>query len=593
VPQSDRRAPLEVWGGIECSHVQIGTTLRDQLREQGHWWRPRDLDRVAELGIRRLRMPVLWGAIAATGRPDFRWPDRRFARARALGIDPIAGLLHHGWGPGGITPLDAGFAPAFAAYAGAVAQRYPWLRDYTPINEPVTTARFAGLYGLWHPHGRDEATFLRLTFGAIEATVAAMAAIRRHRPDARLIQTEDIGRTFAPPDLADQAEYENSRRFLGLDLLRGRVDRDHPFHARLRHAGIHDGRLQALADAPCPPDILGLDHYLTSDRWLDPDLSAHPHHPVGGNGRQVYVDVAAAHMPALRPRLGVLHRLRDLHDRYRLPVAVTENHNGCTREEQVRWLIEAWTAAQQARSEGVDVRAVTSWALFGAYDWNALLCDQTGFYESGAFDLRHRPPRLTAVGQALAGLAQHGTWDHPVLAASGWWQDGAPPAEALLTVSAAPDWWPALDAAARRRRLSFSRVGAGQAEAHLGRLSIDGAGCVDSPTLRFVWRQGGRNRLLVKAEVVTDTARDTALHAVLDLILDQTEGVFRLSKLQAGGQYRILRLSSTSQGVTLPVRPDLQVGPDSPARRHLTASAPPHLRVHHAERPLLVGQSHT
>ncbi|OYU19626.1 MAG: dTDP-4-dehydrorhamnose reductase [Rhodobacteraceae bacterium PARR1] len=539
--------------------MQIGRHIRDQLREQGHSWRPRDLDRIAALGIRRLRMPVLWGAIAASGRPDFRWPDRRFARARALGIDPIAGLLHHGWGPGGLTPLDPRFAPAFAAYAGAVARRYPWLRDYTPVNEPVTTARFAGLYGLWHPHGRDEATFLRLTFGAIEATAAAMAAIRLHRPDARLIQTEDVGRSFASPDLAQQADHENIRRFLGFDLLCGRVKADHPFHSRLLNAGISAQRLQALVERPCPPDILGLDHYLTSDRWLDSDLTAHPHVRAGGNGRQVYVDVAAVHQPALHPRLGVLHRLRELHARYHLPIAVTENHNGCTREEQLRWLIEAWNAARQARSEDIDVRAVTSWALFGAYDWNSLLCDRTGFYESGAFDLRHRPPRLTAVGRALAGLAQRGAWDHPVLEGQGWWQDAPMPEAPLLAVMAPDGWWAALQEASQMRRLPICRTTPndrdGPTDGRLGRLWIDGAGRTDSPTIRFVWRQGGRDRLDVRAEAVTGTARDTALHAVLDLILDQTEGAFRLSKLQEGGQYRILRLSLPARGAVDPSPP--------------------------------------
>ena len=547
--RGDEGTRLEVWGGIECSHVQIGDMIRDQLREQGHWWRPRDLDRVAALGIRRLRMPVLWGAIAAQGKPDFRWPDRRFARARALGIDPIAGLLHHGWGPGGMTPLDDRFTAAFAAYAGAVARRYPWIRDYTPVNEPVTTARFAGLYSVWHPHGRDEATFLRLTFGAIEATVAAMAAIRRHRPDARLIQTEDVGRTFAAAELADQANYENARRFLGFDLLCGRVDRDHPFHARLLRAGIAEARIKALADAPCPPDIIGIDHYLTSDRWLDPDLSAHPHHRPGGNGRQVYVDIAAAHMPHLHPRIGVLQRLREAHARYRLPLAITENHNGCTREEQLRWLMEGWTAARQARAEGVDVRAVTSWALFGAYDWNSLLCDRTGFYESGAFDLRHRPPRLTAVGQAVAALARHGHWDHPVLEAQGWWRDAPTPDDPLLTVAAPEAWHAGLRALADVRRLPLrimpplTSARMAVAESRLGALHL----AVDGHGLRFSWMRDGRERLSVLAEAVTDPARDTALHAVFDLVLDRTEGAFRLSKLQEGGQYRILCLSAPAR----------------------------------------------
>ena len=39
---------------------------------------------------------------------------------------------------------------------------------------------------------------------------------------------------------------------------------------------------------------------------------------------------------------------------------------------------------------------------------------------------------------------------------------------------------------------------------------------------------------------------EAALHAVLDLILDGAEGHLRLSKLQAGGQYRVRRLAASA-----------------------------------------------
>jgi dTDP-4-dehydrorhamnose reductase len=44
-------------------------------------------------------------------------------------------------------------------FARAVAQRYPWVDSYTPVNEPLTTARFSGMYGHWYPPGRDGFTF--------------------------------------------------------------------------------------------------------------------------------------------------------------------------------------------------------------------------------------------------------------------------------------------------------------------------------------------------------------------------------------------------------------------------------------------------
>jgi len=51
--------PLQLWGGLEGSVVRVGDTWRDQVRETGHHGRPGDLDRIAALGIRTLRYPVL------------------------------------------------------------------------------------------------------------------------------------------------------------------------------------------------------------------------------------------------------------------------------------------------------------------------------------------------------------------------------------------------------------------------------------------------------------------------------------------------------------------------------------------------------
>ena len=33
--------------------------------------------------------------------------------------------------------------------------------DWTPVNEPLTTARFSGLYGIWYPHASNEGAFWR------------------------------------------------------------------------------------------------------------------------------------------------------------------------------------------------------------------------------------------------------------------------------------------------------------------------------------------------------------------------------------------------------------------------------------------------
>jgi dTDP-4-dehydrorhamnose reductase len=413
---------LELWGGVECTFNRVRDRFFDQLRWNGHDRRATDLDLLAWAGFQAVRYPVLWERTAPAGleTADWAWPDARLGRLRQLGIRPIVGLLHHGSGPEGTSLVDPAFPEKLAAYAGAVARRYPFVQDWTPINEILTTARFSTLYGHWYPHGRDDRLFVRAVLQQCRGTALAMRAIRQVNPDARLIQTDDFGWTSGGPGLAAQVRFENARRVLALDLLTGRVDPRHPLWRFLLRHGACEEELFAFQEAPCPPDIIGLNHYLTSDRWLDEDLRPYPAGFHGGNGRQRYADVEAVRTGAGRVS-GHAALLQALWSRFRRPLAITEVHLGCSREEQLRWLAEAYRAAAQAREAGVDVRAVTAWALFGSFHWDRLVTSDDGHYEPGLFDVRADPPRPTLVARAARQLAHQRPFSHPVLAAPGWW----------------------------------------------------------------------------------------------------------------------------------------------------------------------------
>jgi dTDP-4-dehydrorhamnose reductase len=413
--------PLELWGGHEATVNRVGETFHDQTRRNGHHGRLDDLDRFAELGLKALRYPVLWERADPEGRGDFdwRWTDERLTRIRELGMRPIAGLLHHGSGPPSTHLLDEGFAGAFAVYGRAAAERYPWIADWTPINEPLTTARFSALYGHWYPHAADERAFWAALLNQIDGTRLAMAEIRKVRPDARLIQTEDLGRTYSTRAVAHQADFDNARRWMTWDLLEGRVTPGHPLWRRLEGWGFAN-RLKAIADMPCPPNVLGVNHYLTSDRFLDHRTGDYPSDRVGGNEFMAFADVEAVRVALPAPG-GLEGALDEAWARYGRPLAVTESHNGCTREEQVRWIREAWEAAHRLRGRGVDLRAVTAWALLGTHDWNSLLTRHLDHYEVGAFDVRSDPPRPTALAAELKRLAGGGE-AHPGTAGPGWWR---------------------------------------------------------------------------------------------------------------------------------------------------------------------------
>ena len=421
----EERKSVPVWGGIECTVHRLRDQYGDQLVRNGHHSRISDLELIAELGIKTLRYPLLWEKVAPNGlkKADWTWTDERLQKLKSLGITPIAGLLHHGSGPKHTCLIDPDFPQKFTEYAVAVAERYPWLEFFTPINEPLTTARFSCLYGHWYPHSRNAKSFSKALLNQCKATIMAMQAIKKIIPNAQLVQTEDLGKCHSTKKLAYQCEYENARRWASLDLLCGRMGENELMHQYLLKQGkVKESELEYFTDNAYPPDIIGINHYITSERYLDENMQLYPAWSHASNGRHRYADVEVVRAH-IHKRAGHYNLLKEASDRYGLPLALTEVHLGATREEQLRWFMEAWDAVTKLKGEGIDMRGITAWSILGAYDWNTLLTQHHNFYESGVFDLRSGNPRPTALSWLIKKLASGEKPEHPVLEAQGWWKD--------------------------------------------------------------------------------------------------------------------------------------------------------------------------
>lgn len=414
---------LALWGGIECTVNRVANVYQDQVNRCGHHDRPDDLDCIANLGIRTLRYPVLWERTAPNRADvlDWQWPDERLNRLQELGIRPIVGLVHHGCGPHYATFDTPAFEQELPRYARRVAERYPWVRAYTPVNEPLTTARFAGLYGIWYPHGRSDRAFVTILLRQLRATVRAMAEIRAVQPEAQLIQTDDLGYTHSTPMMAYQAYFENTRRWLTWDLLNGRVTPTHEMWQYLLKSGATERELWFHVENPCPPSVIGLNHYVTSERYLDENTSRYNACTHGTNGRHHYADTEVVRA-APAERMGVAALLLQAWERYRLPMAITEVHLGDEVPEQKRWLGEVWQQAEAARQDGADVRAVTAWALLGLYDWHCLLTRWDNRHEPGVFDLSSGHPAPTGLADMVRQLALGQPVGPLIPPGPGWWQ---------------------------------------------------------------------------------------------------------------------------------------------------------------------------
>ena len=415
--------PPEVWAGVECTINRVGDRYFKQLERNGHLHRLSDLDLFAALGIKKIRYPVLWEQIAP-GKledADWSWADERLTRLRELGIDPIVGFVHHGSGPSHTSLTDPLFPEQLATYAQVFAHRYPWVKYYTPVNEPLTTARFSGLYGHWYPHGKSNTVFFTTLLTQCKAVVLCMQAIRAIVPDAQLMQTEDLCKIFSTPLLQYQADYENERRWLSLDLLHGKVDKDHALWSLLLGSGVTENELHWFRENIISLNIIGINHYPTSNRFLDEAFEKYPEHYHGGNGTHLYADVEAVSIQQERPAtLYVL--LKEVWERYGAAMVISEAHICGHREEQLRWFLEYWETARLLCRQHIPVKAVTAWSLLGAYDWNCLVTRDNGFYESGVFDLRSPFPRATALAGMLQKLSSKEPYKHPLLEIPGVWR---------------------------------------------------------------------------------------------------------------------------------------------------------------------------
>lgn len=412
----------EIWGGIECSFNRVKSRYFDQLEHAGHYHRiVEDINEFRKLGITTMRYPVIWERLQPDLNQEINWSttDEAMSAMKACGISPIAGLVHHGSGPRYADFTSENFPVLLSDFAASVARRYPWINYYTPVNEPLTTARFAGLYGLWYPHKRNDRTFVRILLNELKGVVLAMKRIREINPQAKLVQTEDLAKVYSTPFMKYQADFENHRRWLTWDILSGLLDEKHALWKYfIRYSSAKE--LMFFRENVCAPDIIGLDYYPTSERYLDEDLSKYPPEKHGANHRHRYADVEAVRIAHGQPS-GPVVLFREVWERYRKTVVVTEVHIHCDYDNQIRWFNEIRKAAIRVIAEGADLRAITTWAMLGSFGWNRLLTENGGLYESGAFDVSTGKPIATPLAAFIGALASNANIHHPAVSEPGWW----------------------------------------------------------------------------------------------------------------------------------------------------------------------------
>lgn len=372
--------------GIENSYPRLPDgTRHDQLEQCGHYDRWRDDFALARaLGVDALRYgPAWYRTNPAPGRFDWSSVDDQMAWLRNSGMIVIADLCHFGV-PDWIDGFrDPALQVHLAAYAREFARRYPWVRHFTPINEIFVAANFSSMTGWWNECATGFASFARALGNSSMAHELAVEAILAERRDAIIVQTESFER-FAPASLSPaalaQAQLWNEARFAALDLTFGRM----PSSAITRlliESGMTTSDFAFLREPRANGQRwIGADYYVTSEQ---------------------IVDESGEKRTASR-RVGLATVAREYHDRFRVPLCITETSRVTSRADE--WLAEQWAASMRLVEEGVPLEGFTWYPLGDVIDWRHGLRQKRGDVDPiGLYDLGREPyPVAGAYAELIA-----------------------------------------------------------------------------------------------------------------------------------------------------------------------------------------------
>lgn len=352
-----------IWAaGIEDTFVpqtRPGHNALDEYELMGHYehWRE-DLALCRDLGLQALRWGIPWYRVEPErGRFDWSWTDQVIPYiVEDLKIVPIIDLMHYGcpfWLEKGFISRD--YPQRVADFAAAVAERYQGLiKCYTPLNEPIITALMCGMRALWPPYLRGEKGYIKIMLQVTRGIVKTVNAIKAVDPDAVMFHVEATGLTRTiREDLASLAREETHRGYICFDLLTGKLSHDHLLFSWLLRSGVPLRDLLELQENPVTLDVLGMNFY---PQW---------------STKQIYLNKAGhiAFRETEPEGEGFSELIRHYHERYQVPIMITETSALGGDDIRLRWLQSSVKAIKGLRESGIPVVGYTWFPLFTMVDW--------------------------------------------------------------------------------------------------------------------------------------------------------------------------------------------------------------------------------
>ena len=353
-----------IWiGGIEDTCVyppeNFAMSSLNEFQLTGHdeSWKS-DLDSLRDLGITAIRYGVNWPVLhISQNEIDWETLDERIDYAcNFLGLTVIADLVHYGTPPWlEKSFIDVEYPNSIAFFAGKFAERYRGLVNHiTPLNEPLTTASFCGLRGIWPPALLGWEGWTKVSISIALGIAKSVIAIRNANPDAVIVHVEAATLYLTKdPELRSEVLHLEAIGLLPTDLILGRVDESHSLFEWLIQNGARVEDLKELRASSMAIDLLGVNYY--------PNLTPRVLQLNDGVIEQVAVNLGTD---------GLAQCINKLVDLYNLPIVIGETSIEGLDSERITWLNDSIESINKMRNLEIDIRGYTWWPIFDFVDWS-------------------------------------------------------------------------------------------------------------------------------------------------------------------------------------------------------------------------------
>jgi len=370
----DGRTP-SIWDAAPKNKVEGGADCHVAC-DHYHRWRE-DVALMKELGLKSYRFSISWsrvvpeeGKINAKGVAFY---SDLVDELRKSGIEPLVTIYHWdlpvwvqakgGW-------LSKSIVPLFAEYTQAVVEALSDRVTYwLPMNEPQCFIMNGHMVGVHAPFKKRYLALSRLTRNCLMAFQASAAVIRKCAKNVPKIGIAMAASSYIPENESEDAikAAQHQSFFVKSGVMSNRWWSDPLLLGKpVRTYGIYRTRQCDMPKIQTKLDFIGLNVYSPFQKsWYSTNDSLPPDrkNSLGwvNDGRCLYWTI------------------RFFHERYGLPVMITENgmcdndivaaDGGIHDEKRIGFMKDYFNHLQRAMAEGYPVLGYQYWSLLDNFEW--------------------------------------------------------------------------------------------------------------------------------------------------------------------------------------------------------------------------------